>query len=367
MISATPSGPAGASGGPVADAPDAPDAPRGVRGTVLVGAAKLISRLPERPLVAAADAAGELWYRLAPARAAQARANLGRVCEGLAASNRGTGLARRAATDPDALERLVRAAFRHAARYYLEVARSGAFDLALAQERIDIETPAEVREALAGGHPIVLVGMHFGSIELPVVIVSHLVGHPVTAPMEAVSDPGLQRWFVESRSRVGVRIVPITDARRTLLRALRRGESVGLVADRDLTHNGLMVPLFGHPAPIPAGPALLAVEAGVPLYAGSARRTAGGRVVGRLLEVPVPRTGTRRERVTALTAGIATAFESLLADSPEQWWGAFHPIWPDLVPVGRSAAEPAAKPVADLVAPPVADPPRGDAAPEPRA
>jgi hypothetical protein len=34
--------------------------------------------------------------------------------------------------------------------------------------------------------------------------------------------------------------------------------------------------------------------------------------------------------MTALTASIAAAFESLLADAPEQWWGAFHPIWPDL-------------------------------------
>jgi hypothetical protein len=32
----------------------------------------------------------------------------------------------------------------------------------------------------------------------------------------------------------------------------------------------------------------------------------------------------------ALTAAIAAAMESILADAPEQWWGAFHPIWPDL-------------------------------------
>jgi phosphatidylinositol dimannoside acyltransferase len=302
----------------------------------VIGGSALLARLPERPLVAAAEAIGELWYRLAPARAAQARANLGRVCEGLAASGRGTLLARRGATDPDALERLVRATFRHAARYYLEVARAGRFDLALALERIDVETPTEVREGLASGRPIVLVGMHFGAIELPVVIVSHLVGHAVTAPMETVADAGLQRWFVRSRSRVGVNVVPITNARRTLLHALRRGESVGLVADRDLTHNGLLVPLFGHPAPISPAPALLAIEAGVPLYVGSARRAAGGRVRGRLMQVPIPDSGTRRERVTATTAAIATAFESLLADGPEQWWGAFHPIWPDLA-TGRGA------------------------------
>ncbi len=293
-------------------------------------AARVLTWLPEAPLVAAAEAIGEIWYRVTPDRAAQARVNLRRVCEGLAAQGRGTSLARRAATDPDALERIVRRAYRHALRYYLEVARTGGLTVESAAARIDIDTPDEVRDALMTGQPVVIVGMHFGAIELPTIIISSLVGHRVTAPMETVSDPGLQRWFVESRSRVGVNIVPVRDARRALMRALRRHESVGMVADRDMMGNGLLVPFFGHPTPIPAGPALLAIEAGVPVYAGSARRAKGGRFRGRLMLVPAPVAGSRRERITALTASIATAFESILADGPEQWWGAFHPIWPDL-------------------------------------
>ncbi len=31
-----------------------------------------------------------------------------------------------------------------------------------------------------------------------------------------------------------------------------------------------------------------------------------------------------------MTAGIAAAFETILAGAPEQWWGAFHPYWPEL-------------------------------------
>ena len=314
-------------------------APSAWRGTLLLLAARVISRLPEAPLVAAAEAAGELWYRRSPARAAQARRNLARVCEGLAAQGRGTPLARRAATDPEALERLVRRAFRHATRYYLEVARTASLTVASATARVDVETPDEVRDALLSGHPIVIVGMHFGALELPSIVLASLLGHKVTAPMETVADPGLARWFIESRSRVGVTIVPITDARRTLLRALRRGESVGMVADRDLMGNGLSVPFFGHPAPVPAGPALLAVETGVPVYAATARRSKHGRYRGRLVNVPLPTGGSRRERVTVLTASIAGAFESLLADAPEQWWGAFHPIWPDLAPGGEKAED----------------------------
>jgi KDO2-lipid IV(A) lauroyltransferase len=182
--------------------------------------------------------------------------------------------------------------------------------------------------------------MHFGALELPAIVVASMVGHSVTAPMETVSDPALQRWFMESRGRVGVSIVPLADARRALVRALRRGESVGLIADRDIMGNGLPVPFFGHPAPIPAGPALLAIEAGVPIYVGSARRVRGGRYRGRLILVPTPTGGTRRERMTALTASMAEAFEALLADAPEQWWGAFHPIWPDLAVEAAEHASP---------------------------
>ncbi len=296
---------------------------------------RIVAVLPERPLLAAADSIGELWYRLAPDRASQARNNLRRVCEGLAAQGRGTGLARRAATDPAALERLVRASFRHAVRYYLEVARADSYDLATALARLHQETPGEIREALASGRPIVLVGLHYGAIELPVVYISNLVGHPVTAPMETVADPVVQRWFETSRGRVGVRVIPLANARRTMLAALRRGESVGMVNDRDITRTGIPTPFFGHLAPMSPGPALLAIEAGVPVYAGSARRTRDGRCIGKLIAVPVPVEGTRRERTIALTAAIATAFETILADGPEQWWGAFHPIWPDLaVPAG---------------------------------
>jgi KDO2-lipid IV(A) lauroyltransferase len=323
------------------------DARPGLRGRLVIAAAGLASRLPEGPLVAAAESIGELWYRTAPAKRDQSRANLRRVCEQLAATGRGPARARRAATDPDALERLVRATFRHAARYYLEVLRAGAYDLDTALAQVELENPEEVRAALQERSPVIIVGMHYGTIELPVTILSGYTGHSVTAPMETVDDPALARWFAASRRRVGVNVIPIRDARRALIAALRRGESVGLVADRDLTGSGLPVPFFGHPAPIAAGPAFLALEAGVPIYAASARRLGAGRYTARLVLVPTPPEGPRRERLTAYTTSIAQAFEAIVADAPEQWWGAFHPIWPDLVTgEGEGEGAPDAEPAA---------------------
>jgi phosphatidylinositol dimannoside acyltransferase len=300
-----------------------------IRTRALIAASWLACRLPERPLVGLADLAGAAWYRLAPRRAAQARRNLARVCGALDAAGQGSAAARAAAHDPRELERLVRAAFRHGARYYLEVARTPALSERDLADRLVIETPDIVDEAFGAGRAVIFVGLHFGAIELPALLLASRVGGAV-APMETVDDPGLQDFFVRTRGAAGVRIVGLREARRELLTALREGTSVGLVGDRDLTGGGLPVTLFGAPANLPLGPAMLAVESGAPLYVAAVRRAGKTRYRGRLERVDVPSAGSRRERVTAAQTGLAAAFERAVAIAPEQWWAVFFPIWPDL-------------------------------------
>jgi KDO2-lipid IV(A) lauroyltransferase len=298
-------------------------------GRLLVAGSWLACRLPERPLVRAAELTGDLWYRTSPERAAQARRNLRRVAVACAERGRGSEVVRAAATDPRALELLVRRAFRHLARYYLEVARTPAIRGDDLDELIHLETPEAIAAAFTPGRPVIFLGLHFGSLELPALFLASRVGGAV-APMETLDDPGLQAWFVRTRGAAGVRIVGLREARRELLAALREGTSVGLVGDRDLTGGGAPVPLFGAPAILPLGPALLAVESGAPLCAVGVRRVGVGHYRGRLLEVAVPTDGTRRDRVTAAMPAIADAFERIIEDAPEQWWAVFFPIWPDL-------------------------------------
>ncbi|MFL5755576.1 MAG: lysophospholipid acyltransferase family protein [Chloroflexota bacterium] len=289
----------------------------------------MLTALPERPLVVAANVVGEVWYRAAPRRARMARRNLRRVAVALAAQDRGPESARRAATDSAALERLVRAAFRHLARYYLEVARVGGVSVGQIDQRLIVETPDTVDAAAGADGPAIIVGLHFGAIELPALYFAHRLGRSVTGPMEEVTNPGVQAWFVRSRSRAGLRLVTLRAARRELIAALRRGESVGMVADRDLTGGGIEVPFFGSPAPLPGGPALIALETGAPIYAGAVRRGADGRYYGRLTAVPVPTEGSRRERITGAVAAMARVFEDVVATDPAQWWACFHPVWRD--------------------------------------
>jgi hypothetical protein len=89
----------------------------------------------------------------------------------------------------------------------------------------------------------------------------------------------------------GVRIVTLREARRELAAALKRGEHVGLVADRDVSGGGMEVSFFGSPAPIPIGPAFLAVDAGAPIYLAGIWRTGRLTYRGRLDEIPVSTEG----------------------------------------------------------------------------
>jgi len=302
---------------------------RGRLAARLLGAASWSAcHLPERLAIRLAELAGDLWYRFAPAKRDLARANLERVVTWMASGQVGDPSAWPAAGDPGQLERLVRSAFRHYARNYLETMRAPTMGGTYVTERTTIEDPGVVDAAFAEKGPVIFIGLHFGSLELPGFYLVERSGRPVTTPMETIDEPAIQAWFVRTRNVVGIRLVDLKVARSELAGALERGEIAGLVADRDITGGGVEVSFFGSPAPIPAGPGLLAVQSHVPAFVAGAWRTTPGHYRGRLERIDAPAAGSRREQVTAFLAAEVAAFERLIAKAPDQWWAVFFPIWP---------------------------------------
>lgn len=302
-----------------------------LRARAVMAAAWLACRLPERPLLAFADLAGDAWYRLAPERRGRARRNLTRVVRWLADQDMGSPEVRAAARDGRALSRLVRDAFRHAARYYVQLARAPIVDAAYLEDWLVIETPELVDELTRPGGKL-FVGLHMGWFELPAVLAAARTGRTAVVPSETISDPDLQAYIAGTRERMGLRLVELSRARRLLTEALERGETVGLLGDRDITGGGIDTELFGAPSPLPAGPALLAMETGVTPHVFGTWRDGRGVYHARGETVPFPAEGSRRERVTAYLSAEARAFERHIASAPEQWLAVFHPLWPDLEP-----------------------------------
>ena len=303
---------------------------RRLRARLIVAAAWAACHLPEPPLLALADFAGRIWYRIAPDRRRRARRNLTRVARWLNDHDLGTEAARAAAHDGRALNRLVRDAFRHAARYYVQLARAPIVDRAYLDRWLVFENPEMVDAALADPNGSLFVGLHMGWFELPALVAANRTGRHAIVPSETIADPELQAYLVSTRRRLGLELIELAGAKRLLKGALKRGETVGLLGDRDITGGGIDTDFFGAPSPLAAGPALLALETGVTPHVFGVWRDEAGVYHARAEEVPFPAEGTRRERVTAYLAAEARAFERLIAAAPEQWQAVFHPIWPDL-------------------------------------
>lgn len=294
----------------------------------LAGVAGLI---PDRVLHPLAQRAGVVLYLAQPRRRQLVRDNLQRVCAYLAAQDLANPATVAAAHDRRALERLVRAAFGHYLRGYLEGATLARHASPAALSGIAPDDEAIARAAFGpaeAGHALILIGMHFGAIEIPALWSTHRLSLNVTAPMETVGDAAAQEHFARTRKATGLNIIPLEGAAPVLRRELAAGHVVALVADRPLAGSGTSVELFGRAARLPLGPAVLALESGAPTWLVTVRRTGPGEYRGRLEQIEMPASGTRRERLAAFMALQARAFERAVAEAPEQWWTLFFPIWP---------------------------------------
>ena len=190
------------------------------------------------------------WRRIAPPRPA-GTCDGSPVARGLGAGQR----QRRAPPRPTTrrLERLVRSSFRHAARYYLEVARTPSLPPTSSRSgSSSIRRSSSPRPSSRARRCCSSVSTS-GRSSSPCVFLAFRVGTTVT-PMETIDDPALQAYFERTRGVAGIRLVGLREARRELLGALRDGIPVGLVGDRDLTGRGTPIPLFGAPAVTAARP-----------------------------------------------------------------------------------------------------------------
>ena len=197
---------------------------RRLRARALVATSWLACRLPEPPLLAFADLAGRVWYRLAPERRRQARRNLTRVTRWLADHDMGSPAARAAAHDGPALNRLVRDAFRNSARYYVQLARAANVDRKYLDRWLEFDAGTDLDALLGTPGGALFVGLHMSWYELPAVVVASKSGRPALVPSETIGDPELQAYLVSTRRRLGLELVDLASAKRQLKAALERGE-----------------------------------------------------------------------------------------------------------------------------------------------
>jgi KDO2-lipid IV(A) lauroyltransferase len=145
------------------------------------------------------------------------------------------------------------------------------------------------------------------------------MGFPLVTVAERLKPEALFNKFLEYRQNMGMEVLALNSrSMATLMQRARDGALIALVADRDLSRSGIDVDFFGHPARMPAGPALLAVRTGIPLVTAFVSYTETGIHV-EFNSVAIPSEGSDSERVAQVVQSCADLFAQGITKAPQDW------------------------------------------------
>ena len=185
-----------------------------------------------------------------------------------------------------------------------------------------------VESLLAQGRGLVLLTPHMGSFEVSAQAYAERFGalQPITVLYRPARQPWLRELEETARARPALATAPANLAGvRLMLRALRRGQTVGLLPDQvPPAGMGVWVPFFGQPAYTMTLAARLVQQTGAAvavLWTERLPRGAGYVVRAQAVSVALP-IGTSDEAASALA--INRSMEAVIRQKPSQYLWGYH-------------------------------------------
>jgi phosphatidylinositol dimannoside acyltransferase len=283
---------------------------------------QVVSRLMTRTATDWAYAAGWMAVRAVPEFAARTAFDTGAR---YAARHGGPdqlrkNLARVMGVPPaDVPDALMRASLASYGRYWREAFRLPTMDHRQLARRLHDWTLGKenLEAALAAGRGAVVALPHSGNWDMAGVWLAQTHG-TFTTVVERLEPESLYRRFIAYRESLGFEVLPQSGGNRppfeVLCERLRDNRVVCLMAERDLSRNGVEVDFFGEPTRMPAGSAKLAIETGAVLlpvhcwYEGNGWR-----------QWIHPALDCSSGDVRAITQALADQFAKGIAAHPDDW------------------------------------------------
>ena len=217
---------------------------------------------------------------------------------------------------------IARATFRNLGEHLIDFSRMRRLTPDTFSSVCTIEGLERVEQLLTRRAGLLMLSAHFGSWELASAIALRLAPrmHVIVRPLD---NPALARLVDAYRRYSGYHAIPKNQALSASLKALRRGEIVGLLMDQSsLRHEGIPVPFFGDRC------VHLDRSGADGSYAPGARSSASSSVrqgLGkhRLVfseEIPIQRSGNLRQDIADNTRRFNQLIESYVRAYPDHWF-----------------------------------------------
>ena len=225
------------------------------------------------------------------------------------------------ALDDHTRAQIERGTFRNLGRALGEVTQFPKLNRANIELVVVYEGLENYRNAIAQGRGVILLTGHIGAWELSVFAHS-IYGYPMSFLARRVDNPLVERFAEANRARFGNRSIDKKGGMRDVLKTLKAGGVVGILADlNSAREEGVFVDFFGQQACTTAGVATLALRTGAVVLPGYILWDEVKRIHRLCFEPPLEtvNTGNPKDDILTNTARYAKVLEAVIRRHPDQW------------------------------------------------
>lgn len=177
---------------------------------------------------------------------------------------------------------------------------------------------------LRKGRGAIALGAHIGNIELACAWIG-IKKIPMVTVVKAQRDELFTKYITQVRARWGTKMLfRLKGVKEECLAQLKENNIVGLVADQNAARNGVFVDFFGKKAATAPGPALIAMETGLPVVPcfWTTRNPDNTLTMHTMPPIPMKNTGAGDADIKDNVQAYTKAIEDFIRRYPAEylWW-----------------------------------------------
>ena len=265
---------------------------------------KLIAVLPEKSAYKLADYVSDRIYKKNGKGIKRLRGNYGRVMPEYSSQK---------------LEELTKLGMRSYLRYWFDTFRLSKWSKNRIISTTQVIRENLLRDPIQSKQGCIVALPHAGNWDHAAAYFCS-TGITLTAVVEKLKPEAIFKKFLAYRQSIGIEAISHREKPIPILtERLQAGKLIALVADRDMSRNGIEVNFFGKTSKMPSGPAILAIKTGAPLITAYVRYTPGGIEIIFDETLKPTNSGSEEEQIKIITQSMADNFAKRIKENPVDW------------------------------------------------
>ena len=265
---------------------------------------KLIALLPEKSAYKLADYVSDRIYKKNGKGIKRLRGNYGRVMPEYSSQK---------------LEELTKLGMRSYLRYWFDTFRLSKWSKNRIISTTQVIRENLLRDPIQSKQGCIVALPHAGNWDHAAAYFCS-TGITLTAVVEKLKPEAIFKKFLAYRQSIGIEAISHKEKTIPILtERLQAGKLIALVADRDMSRNGIEVNFFGKTSKMPSGPAILAIKTGAPLITAYVRYTPGGIEIIFDETLKPTNSGSEEEQIKIINQSMADNFAKRIKENPVDW------------------------------------------------